>query len=84
MGLDLDSHLGVHVTALRLREKRTELLATNLANADTPGFKARDLDFRAATVGRCGSCIFTRRPAGHADATLRHAGYQFGTGAGQH
>lgn len=48
MGLDLDSYLGVHVAALQLREKRTELLAQNLANADTPGYKARDLDFQSA------------------------------------
>ena len=46
--MDLDSYLGVHAAALTLRERRTELLATNLANADTPGFKARDLDFAAA------------------------------------
>lgn len=48
MALDLDSYLGVHASALRLREQRTELLARNLANADTPGYKAQDLDFRAA------------------------------------
>jgi flagellar basal-body rod protein FlgB len=46
--MDLDSYLGVHATALRLREQRTELLATNLANADTPGYKSRDIDFRGA------------------------------------
>jgi flagellar basal-body rod protein FlgB len=46
--MDLDSYLGVHAAALSLREKRTELLATNLANADTPGYKARDLDFKRA------------------------------------
>lgn len=48
MAINLDSYLGVHTTALRLREQRTELLARNLANADTPGYKAQDLDFRAA------------------------------------
>lgn len=48
MAFDLDTYLGVHAKALGLRETRTELLARNLANADTPGFKARDLDFRAA------------------------------------
>ena len=48
MAINLDSYLGVHATALRLREQRTELLARNLANADTPGYKAQDLDFRAA------------------------------------
>lgn len=48
MALDIDSYLGVHAAALKLREQRTELLANNLANADTPGFKARDLDFQSA------------------------------------
>ncbi len=46
--MDIDSYLGVHTAALKLREQRTELLANNLANADTPGFKARDIDFSAA------------------------------------
>jgi flagellar basal-body rod protein FlgB len=48
MPLNLDAYLGVHADALKLRGERTELLARNLANADTPGYKARDLDFRAA------------------------------------
>jgi flagellar basal-body rod protein FlgB len=48
VAINLDSYLGVHAAALRLREQRTELLARNLANADTPGYKAQDLDFRAA------------------------------------
>jgi flagellar basal-body rod protein FlgB len=46
--LDIDSYLGVHAQALQLQSRRTELLASNLANADTPGYKARDIDFRAA------------------------------------
>ncbi len=45
---DLDAQLGVHADALRVRSQRAELIANNLANADTPGFKARDVDFRAA------------------------------------
>ncbi len=45
---DLDSHIGLHADALKLRSKRAELLARNLANADTPGFQARDMDFRSA------------------------------------
>jgi flagellar basal-body rod protein FlgB len=48
VALNLDTYLGVHAQALKLRETRTELLARNLANADTPGYKAQDLDFRAA------------------------------------
>ena len=45
---NLDTHLAVHAQALQVRERRTELIANNLANADTPGFKARDIDFRKA------------------------------------
>ena len=48
MPLNLDAYLGVHADALKIRGQRTEVLARNLANADTPGYKARDLDFRAA------------------------------------
>jgi flagellar basal-body rod protein FlgB len=48
MALDIDSYLGVHARALQLESRRTELLASNLANADTPGFKSRDVDFKAA------------------------------------
>jgi flagellar basal-body rod protein FlgB len=48
MPLNLDQHLGVHANALGVHAKRGEMIARNLANADTPGYKARDLDFRAA------------------------------------
>lgn len=44
----LDNYLGVHTQALQVRTKKTELLAANLANADTPGYKAKDIDFRSA------------------------------------
>lgn len=47
MAINFDSALGIHPQALALREKRSEVLASNLANADTPGYKARDLDFQA-------------------------------------
>ncbi len=48
MPLNLDAYLGVHADALKLRSQRTEVLARNLANADTPGCQARDFDFKAA------------------------------------
>jgi flagellar basal-body rod protein FlgB len=44
----LDDALSFHQTALRVRAQRQELLAANIANADTPNYKARDLDFSAA------------------------------------
>lgn len=68
MALNIDSYLGVHAAALKLREQRTELLARNLANADTPGYRAQDLDFRAAMAAttepaRPGTLVATQ--AGH-------------------
>jgi flagellar basal-body rod protein FlgB len=48
MPTSLDQYIGVHAAALDLRGRRTELIANNLANADTPGYKARDIDFREA------------------------------------
>jgi flagellar basal-body rod protein FlgB len=54
MALNLDSYLGVHAQALTLEAQRTELLAANLANADTPNYKARDIDFKAALAAAGG------------------------------
>ncbi|MCV6613747.1 MAG: flagellar basal body rod protein FlgB, partial [Cellvibrionaceae bacterium] len=47
MAISFQNALGIHDTALRLRGQRAEVLAENLANADTPNYKARDLDFNA-------------------------------------
>lgn len=47
MGLE-DSLFGVHGKALELRSQRLSLLASNIANASTPGYKARDIDFESA------------------------------------
>jgi flagellar basal-body rod protein FlgB len=47
MPLNLDAYLGVHQDALKLYAQRTAVLANNIANADTPNYKAQDIDFRA-------------------------------------
>ncbi len=44
----IDDYFHVQETALKMRSARQELLAANIANADTPGYKARDVDFRSA------------------------------------
>ena len=44
----LDDYLKVHRTALNMRAYRQELRASNIANADTPHSKARDIDFKGA------------------------------------
>ena len=43
-----DPLFGIHAHALQIQQRRMTLLAGNIANADTPGFQARDLDFRTA------------------------------------
>ena len=67
MPINLDTYLGVHAAALKLRSQRTEVLAANLANADTPGYRARDIDFKsalaAASGSQGGSASISRRPA---------------------
>lgn len=47
MAINFDKALGIHPQALALRERRAEVLAANLVNADTPGYKARDMDFQS-------------------------------------
>ncbi|WPP00072.1 flagellar basal body rod protein FlgB [Pseudomonas sp. HR96] len=47
MSFAIDRTLGVHAQAIGLHIRRSEILAANLANESTPGFKARDLDFAA-------------------------------------
>ena len=44
----IDQLFGIHAQALTLRGQRAELLAANLANADTPNYKAKDIDFEIA------------------------------------
>ncbi len=39
---------GLHETALKFRARRNQLLSSNIANADTPNYKARDIDFGTA------------------------------------
>jgi flagellar basal-body rod protein FlgB len=54
MPLNLDQYVSVHATALDVRARRGELIANNLANADTPGYQARDIDFRQAMARAAG------------------------------
>lgn len=59
MRIGIDNALGIHPHALQVRAQRTEVLARNIANADTPGYQARDLDFKAVlaaqTAGKSGA-----------------------------
>lgn len=44
----IDDFMRFHEAALSIRGQRQQLLASNIANADTPNYKARDIDFSAA------------------------------------
>ena len=50
----IQSHLQLHSEALALRSKRNEILASNIANAATPNFKAKDLDFSSMLNAKMG------------------------------
>lgn len=71
----IDAELAPQRTLLSLRSFRQELLASNIANADTPHYKARDIDFSSA---------YTRAMQGQMQAGLRmertHGGHLAGNG----
>lgn len=60
---------GIHAAALELRSRRMGMIASNIANAATPGYKARDIDFSAALRA-------ATRGAGAADAAKGAALYR--------
>jgi flagellar basal-body rod protein FlgB len=64
--ITMESILGVHEAALLYRARRMEVLAANLANADTPRYQARDLTFAAVLEGhRGGARQLTQTNARH-------------------
>ena len=74
----LDAHFAGPLQALNLRAQRSEVLASNIANADTPNYKARDFDFAAALSGASGT---TQRVA-LARTSVRHLGGAAGLAPG--
>ena len=71
----LDDYLRFQETALSLRAQRQEVLASNIANADTPNYKARDFDFANALQGAL------TRASGPATPLATTAGAHFPRGA---
>jgi flagellar basal-body rod protein FlgB len=72
----IDQEIAFVQSALNLRAQRQEILASNLANADTPNYKARDLDFAAALKGamaaagsQAGTLAMTRTQPRHLSST---------------
>jgi flagellar basal-body rod protein FlgB len=82
MRTSLDTYLGIHPQALQLEAKRNELLAANLANVDTPNYKARDIDFKAALSAAGADSNGASTSSSSSASTLRTTG-SAGTTAAQ-
>jgi flagellar basal-body rod protein FlgB len=69
MSSRLDEAMRFHQTALNTRAYRQQVIASNIANADTPNYKARDVDFRealtGALAGKSGSLALSTTSARH-------------------
>ena len=66
----IDKALDIHARALDVRSRRMEVLARNIANADTPEYKARDIDFRSVLTNvRQEPMVATRK--GHVDSAIQ-------------
>ena len=68
MRFNLDKAMGMHEEALYVRAKRASLIASNLANSDTPAYKSRDIDFKSIlreVSGDDSAARLERTNAGH-------------------
>ncbi len=63
MRIGIDNALGIAPDALALRGRRTDVLAANIAQADTPGYKARDFDFHQVLAAQKAQAAPTARLA---------------------
>ena len=76
MAINLDKLMGFHHKALQIRTDRMEVLAGNLANANTPGYKARDIDFQKAMKSAQHSNVnnLTRTHDNHIKGSMQSSG----------
>lgn len=66
----IKSYLGIHGDVLSLRAKRNDILASNIANAATPHFKARDFDFEEELKQFSGGGSLATTDSGHIPVML--------------
>jgi flagellar basal-body rod protein FlgB len=64
----LKEHISFQASALSLRERRNTMLASNIANASTPGYKARDMDFEREMSRQVGESPVSTTKARHLDS----------------
>jgi flagellar basal-body rod protein FlgB len=72
MAISFDKALGIHDDAMLLRSRRAEVIANNIANADTPNYQARDIDFKSILAGVSNEprLQVTKTDGGHASGFL--------------
>jgi flagellar basal-body rod protein FlgB len=63
----IKDHIAFQASALSLREKRNNMLASNIANAGTPGYKARDIDFDRELARQVGDSPMRNNDGRHMD-----------------
>ena len=85
----IKQYLEIHSAALSLRNKKNEIIASNIANAATPNYKARDLDFKSEMSRhlKTGNLTTTNekhfslmRPVSHKGVSFRLKWNSFGIG----
>lgn len=70
----VDNALNAHATVLALRSERSEIISGNIANADTPNYKARDIDFKREFQNRLsGLSAMQSTSEGHINVTPKNA-----------
>ncbi|PAR35365.1 flagellar basal body rod protein FlgB [Vibrio metoecus] len=76
MAISFDNALGIHQHTVGVRERNSEVIATNIAQANTPGFKAKGMDFqKALQAASSGASISLSRTDGrHIPASSRVTG----------
>ena len=67
MAISFDKAFGVHPASLKVRAENAEVIASNIANADTPGYKAKGMDFQKAMEQ-----ARTRQQTGMAKTHVKH------------
>lgn len=72
MAINLDKLVGFHQNALKVRNNQMEVMSGNLANANTPGYKARAIDFNQAMAAarHASGQSMTRTHENHMSGTM--------------
>ena len=71
MAINLDRMVNLHHSAVKVREQKMEVIAGNLANANTPGYKAKSIDFKSA-MGQAMTMSSTSNPNQMASTNSKH------------